>query len=272
MITDRRVAAIYEEMSGYVLTLDSTSPSPRYFVDKITTCRNYLNNVSIVWAELMEVKSLTDTEFHSAQTVYELECSRLLVTDEAVRRLANIKDRESMVNHILREQVQRLAQLKDQRRVIDAVLKYVNHRSRELHSTMDAIKSQRRFMAIEVSVGSFYGDERLPPHEIAARETLLDFNENEIRGLLGSGDQAVEVDNGISGPADLNIEPEVVEPPPPFPAAAVAQETAILDDDLALKMFLGEGTGPHADASTVEPPKSVVQTEDVDLSNLLDFV
>lgn len=262
MINETRRDAIFEEMNGYTLTLDPSATGPRYFIDKIAVCRNYLNNVSIVLSELQREKLVTSSELHKLQAVIELEGAKLLSTDEHVRRMANIKDRESMVAHMLSEKYRRVNFLKDQLLTVDGLLKHVSLRNRELHATMDAIKNQRRFMHIEVQTGAYYGDERLPEHErsvgMGNGGTSGDFGEAEIRRMIeeSTKDEAVAemtaaLDEAAAagGPAPMPVRQEPApeinldldsppaappapapEPvaPPPAPPVAVAPEPAVV--------------------------------------------
>lgn len=293
MITDTRRDQIFEEMNGYILKLDPLASSPRYFIDKIAVCRNYLNSVSLVLSELQREKLVTSSELHKLQAILELESARLLSTDEQVRRLANIKDRESMVAHILRERRQRIDFLKDQLQAIDGIMKHVSLRNRELHATMDAIKNQRRFMHIEVQTGAFYGDERTPEHEgsvgMGTAGTSGDFSEDQLKALLASTEvdpavnAALEEAAGVGqrplllSPAPTPVQedpPNLDEPPAKIgveavdPAAQTPRQLTpaqLAEEGEAMRLFLG-------DPSPGEPSPSVPKEETDDLSFLLDSV
>lgn len=259
MITASRIEEIYAQMNGYVLELgDPNAFGPRYFIDKIAICRNWLNAVSLVVSELSRERLMTGQDLRQIEAIFELECARLLSTDETVRRLANIKDRESMVAHLLRDRKQRIDQLKGHMIAIDAVAKAVSHRSRELHSTMDAIKNQRRFMQIEVSTGSFYGDERVPQRGDTA---------------VGMGPAGVVVDTGFNEEelnALFNEEPPAAEAlpgPPALPALpAPAPEPTAANDDAAIQAFL------QAETPSMGRPSPRVAQGDDDFSSLLENV
>ncbi len=262
MINDTRRDAVYEEMNRYVLELgDPAQYGPRYYIDKIAICRNYLNSVSLVISELSREKLIYTSELRKLEAIYDLESARLLATDEHVRRLANIKDRESTIVHLLRDKRQRIDFLKDQLLTIDALVKYVSHRNRELNSTMDAIKNQRRFMQIEVQTGAFYGDERVPDHEIGMGPAgvSMDFNEKELRETMADVPEeiAAELESAV-GVAPPPVRVEVPAPPTP--------EVQLLDEAEAIRQLLGDR------ATTDEPSKSAPQAEVEDYSSLLDSV
>ncbi len=281
MINDTRRDAIFDEMNGYILSLDPSATGPRYFIDKIAICRNYLNNVSLVLSELQRDKLVTSSELNKLQAVIELEGASILATDVHVQRLANIKDRESMVAHMLRDKRARIDFLKDQIHSIDGIMKHVSLRNRELHATMDAIKNQRRFMQIEVSTGSFYGDERLPDHErtvgMGFGGTTGDFGEGEIRALIeqSSADPSPDIaaaleeaaaQMGIVEPKLLPAAPPPAAAPEPVSGAPMIQEPQTPEDAEALRQFLGD------DVATDEPSRGGPQGELEDYSSLLDSV
>jgi hypothetical protein len=288
MIDDARRDAIFAEMDSYILKLDpSTAGGSRYFIDKIAICRNYLNNVSLVLSELQKEKLITRSELSKLQTMVEMENATLLATDEHVRRLASIKDRESMVLHMQRPKLDRINELKDQILAIDGIMKYVSLRNRELRDTMDSIKNQRRFMQIEVQTGAFYGDERLPGHE---RNVALGPNGQGAALIMDAteGDDALaemtaaleEAANGGAFDVPGDVVPPAPAPSTPEVAAVPAPEPVVDasgDDAVALARFLGDSpvTDELSGASKPAPvvvPKSPEQAEIDDLSSLLDNV
>lgn len=237
MINDRRRDEIFEQMDGYILKLDPTATGPRYFIDKIAICRNYLNSVSLVLSELQREKLVTQSELNKLQAILDLESAKLLSTDPDVRRMANIKDRESMVAHMLRPQRQRIDTLKDQIHAIDGIMKHVQLRNRELHSTMDAIKDQRRFLHIEVQTGAFYGDERVPERGMSigmgSNGTSGDLNEDELSALIAN---AGKVDPSVTAALEEAVrvgEPRALPAPNTVAVALLPAPEIILDSDPA---------------------------------------
>jgi len=283
MFSDTRVDEIYAECDQYVIKLsEANNMGPRYYIDKIAVCRNYLNAVSLLVSEISHQKLVTSRELRGEEAQYEMEAARLLTVDEAVRRMSAIKDRESMVAHILRDRKNRIDRLKDYTLTIETVAKYVSHRSRELHTTMDDIKNQRRFMHIEVQTGAFYGDERVPSHErsvgMGPAGVSMDLDEKEIRVLLdevSTQDFTAALEGAVETNASLQLPPSPVVPQLPAQASKEPETTVILDDDKALQQFLGDST-PLAQFAgltpTVEPSLSVPQTEQEDFSLLLENI
>src|SRR5271168_3468964 len=112
MFSDTRVDEIYAECDQYVIKLsEANNMGPRYYIDKIAVCRNYLNAVSLLVSEISHQKLVTSRELRGEEAQYEMEAARLLTVDEAVRRMSAIKDRESMMAHILRDRKNRIDRL-----------------------------------------------------------------------------------------------------------------------------------------------------------------
>ncbi len=311
---DARIEEIWEEMNGYVLEL-SLKPStlgPRYLQDLIATCRNYLNKVSLRLSELNQVRYKIDRELKKAEALYEMEFDRLMASDERVKRLANVDDRKSTAKYILREQLETVHGLKDQIRAIDAVYRTVIHRRDGLEGTMGTIKEQRRHMEMELSTGSFYGDERTGQGVSSVGMGLgpagEDLEEEEVQKIIAAVSAETQEDEAI----DLMPEqPEVPASPalPPAPVAPASDEqpevpespalppapVAPASDEQALALFLADAPPPViSEPIQAEPvfldkppnvdpiaaplpqptvqPKSALQAEVEDLSSLLDLV
>ena len=283
MINDTRVDEIYAKCNALTLALsEADNMGPRYYIDKIAVCRNYLNEVSLLVAEVSHARLGTSRALRAEEVQYEMESARLLTVDDAVKRMSNIKDRESMVAHILRDRKNRIEQLKDHMLTIETVSKYVAHRSRELHTTMDAIKNQRRFMHIEVQTGAFYGDERVPSHErsvgMGSGGVSMDLDEKEIRVILdevSTQDFAAALEGAAEAKTTLQLPPSSVVPQLSAKILEEPKTPVILDDDTALQQFLGDGSALiqfGVQAATVEPSTSAPQTEQEDFSLLLENI
>ena len=209
MLTPERVDAIFTEMEGYVLELmpDPTALGPQYFRDLIAICRNYQNRVSLVLSELDRMRLTLGSELRRLEAAYGLEYDNLMANDPRVRSLSSVEDRKSTANYMLRDQRGAITEVKDQLAAAESVHKVVTHRNRELHSTMTAIKDQKRSMQMEITSGSFYGDERNPvpakpsssPLGISAEELvalLSDPGESESDGGESVGVNTVETADG----------------------------------------------------------------------------
>lgn len=216
MLTPERVDAIFTEMEGYVLELmpDPTALGPQYFRDLIAICRNYLNRVSLVLSELDRERHTLGSELRRLEAAYGLEYDNLMANDPRVRSLSSVEDRKSTANYMLRDSRSAISEVKDQLAAAESVHKVVTHRNRELHATMTAIKDQKRSMQMEITSGTFYGDERNVNVKDSSKPTSpLGISAEELAALL-SGEEPLETAGSAGVYTDSN------------------------DDDAAMKSFL----------------------------------
>lgn len=288
MIDDKRIEAIYAEIDRYIIATDMSEAralGPTYLADQMATCRNYLNFVSLLFTELSRAKWEVGSELRVAQDTYKLEYDERLATDEHIKRLANIEDRKSTVAYGLRLKEKEINRLKAVQSSIEQALKVVVHRSRELHSTMDILKEQRRLMDSETKTGAFYGDERTG----RAKKGKLEHSEpqgpmkvddditgDELDAIL-SNEAALEAKQADPTPeTPVDAVPAPVEPPTTIavekpaealvvPAEVPLQQPPIVQDEEAIiRAFLDSGDGPKA------PSPASKSSEEEDFSALLD--
>lgn len=288
MIDDKRIEAIYAEIDRYIIATDMSEAralGPTYLADQMATCRNYLNFVSLLFTELSRAKWEVGSELRVAQDTYKLEYDERLATDEHIKRLANIEDRKSTVAYGLRTKEKDINALKAVQSSIEQALKVVVHRSRELHSTMDILKEQRRLMDSETKTGAFYGDER------TSRPKKGKLEHSEPQGPMKVDDDisGEELDEILANEASIKPEQAVTAPEAPVeavsapveaptttvaeipaetpvvPVAPLQPETPIVQDEEAIiRAFLDSGDGSKAPVPTSKSP------EEEDFSALLD--
>ncbi len=159
---EKRVRAVYEELGRYEIELasDPISLGPKYLQEIIALCRNYMNQATKLLMEVNLEKQLLTRVLNALQVAYDVDADNLLANDERVRRLPNIKDRESTVKVLLRDQLRVIATRKAEVNDLTCVEKAVKHKHGELKETMDAIKMQKSLIAAEITTGAMYGDER----------------------------------------------------------------------------------------------------------------
>lgn len=253
MLTDERTEAIFKEMDEYVLELanDPSSMGPQYFQNIIATCRNYLNRVSLVVSEVNKERLYVSGELRKLEATYALEYDDLIANDERVRTLANIEDRKATAGFLLRDKKRQINELKDLMHILDAVNKLVTFRNKELHSTMTAIKDQRRLLQTEVATGAFYGDERIPrsPNGFGIDD---DVTADELAALLNDDDSSEEAQGDAQEATEApKVETKEELEPPPAKTPPANKNGAPTDDDV--EAFLAS-----SGESETESPQPVV--------------
>lgn len=159
-----RVNRIYTEISQYEIQLapDPKSMGPLYMLGVISTCRNYLNNVSRLLLETHQCRQTIQRSLTGCKTLYDVESNELLANDERVKRCPSIDDRKATVTVLLRDRYRQIQDLQAELETVDLVEKAIKLRHRELKDTMSAINAQRALMRDDIDTKSLYGDERPP--------------------------------------------------------------------------------------------------------------
>ena len=239
-----RVKAIYDEISGYEIKLESDPRSlgPLYLQDVIATCRNYQNAVGRIQLEVHREMQDLSRSLRAAETEFQIAFDHALSNDERVRRLPSIEDRKATVNVMLRPQLDGISSIKAQLHDLEYVDKAVRHRHRELTATMTDIKLQRSLIRDEIDSGAMYGDERLGDHERGKGEGPLgdDIDVSEIDELFAAdaaaraaSDAAPETSEDAPPAVEISGSEAVVSPetlplvpsvPEPLPVAKTEEE------------------------------------------------
>jgi hypothetical protein len=272
-LTEKCVDTIFKEMNSYVLELanEPGALGPQYFQNIIAVCRNYLNKVSLRISELNRERLEVSSELRKLEALYALEYDNLLTNDVQIKSLASVEDRKAATGFHLREQQAKINELKDQMHALDSVYKVVNHRNRELHATMTAIKDQRRLMQVELSTGSFYGDERVP------RGMVLDedFNEDELATMLSESIDAKETSSEAESPEEIkSINPDLkpINPDPVEPEKAQSgqekRSPQVTEEDVLRFLESSEEILPETPQQIVDQPQSDTKESD----DLLPFL
>lgn len=178
-----RISAIYDEISSYSIELeaDPTVLGPQYLGSVIAKCRNFLNRTTSVLLEIRREKHMTSNRLAGEKAAFKIESDELLATDDRVRTRPNIKDREAIINVILKERVSTIHSLEDDIRNLDAIESAVKVRHTELVRTDGQIKTQRSLIRDELDTKSFYGDEE------NARSKASDIDTDELDALMSGG-------------------------------------------------------------------------------------
>jgi hypothetical protein len=191
-VTPEQSDKIYERMNALVLNMptDPSSLGPEFLREQISLCRNYLNEVSHYFQDVLVQEARLATDLDAVEAVYGIRSSELLATDPSVAARPNITDRQAMIDVILKDEKQRIIRLESQIRSLSHVKAVIRYRKGELDNTMSAIRLQRSLLRDQLKTGSFYGDESEhsrgrsmdPADEIGAfdLEALITSSEEEI--------------------------------------------------------------------------------------------
>ena len=146
---------------------------PLYMLGVISTCRNYLNNVSRLLLETHQCRQTIQRSLTGCRTLYDVESNELLANDERVKRCPSIEDRKATVTVLLRDRYRQIQDLQAELETVDLVEKAIKLRHRELKDTMSAINAQRALMRDDIDTKSLYGDERPPAVEDSELDRIM---------------------------------------------------------------------------------------------------
>lgn len=178
------VDKIFNEVGDLHLELerDPTVLGPNYINSIMAQCRNYLNRVSSIRLNLSRMRRDLMIKVGGEETLFSVEKDRLLSENEDVKRQPNIRDREALVNTLLRDRVNSISALKSEILDLETVEKSVKMVHDELIRTSGEIKTQRQMLLADRVTGAGYGDESNGSSNPPPSSSTID--EDELENLM----------------------------------------------------------------------------------------
>jgi len=201
-----RIEQVYTELFSMGIELDSdpTISGPRYLNEVVARCRNYMNRVTMMLLELQRENRALSKAVAGLKLEFKIEFDQLIAENDSIKRLPNIKDRESTANVMLAAKRREIADLELQISDLDTIEKTVRLRHQELVRTSDNIKTQRSLLQTDRNTGAGYGDESRGD---SRDTTASSIDESELDRLLQ------ELSPGAApapAPAPAPVEPEAL--------------------------------------------------------------
>ena len=232
---------LYREIGTLRVELepDPTVLGARYIQSVTSKCRNYLNKISQRRVELSLMRRNLMVQIAGEETALSIEKDHLLAENDTVQRQPNIRDREAVVNTMLRQQVQSIANKKRDLLDVETVDKAVKLVHDELIRTATEIKVQRSLLFSDRLSGSGYGDESPTSSSAPPASEHADINENELENLMKGSVPLVpsttpedEDPDLIAALASIQDEesPSEVEPKKPEPTSAKPSAKSSVSD------------------------------------------
>jgi len=249
----KRVEEIYRIIEGLHIELepDPTVLGPRYIMERVSKCRNNLNIVSQIRQSISRERRELKRQLSGEESIMTIERDQLLASNETVRKQPNIRDREAVVNTMLRERLNRISQLKADILDIDTVEQPVKMVHDELVRTATEIRTQRSMIQADRTSGAGYGDESGDaPQSRVPREDDLD--EEEL-------DRIMREQTPLVAPEPSRTPPKPKEPEP----KPEVEETPCVSPETCGAFCTGECLKPApveetaaSEVPSVEPPKA----------------
>lgn len=158
---------ILEELAGYEVGIeeDPTLPELRNkYINKILSqCRGYLNRTQYYLGLVKKSERTLKTEVKELELDIDFKGKQILVKDEEVRRMPNIKDREALVISKLHLEYEILNRKKIDLLDLEETAKIIKHKYEHLKGVNLDIKLQRQIVKEDL-LGAQDGGGYLPPH------------------------------------------------------------------------------------------------------------
>ncbi len=237
------VDGIYKDLEGLHLELerDPTVLGPNYINGIMAQCRNYLNKVSGLRLTLSKMHRDLSVRIAGEETLFGVNKDHLLAEDETVKRQPNIRDREALVNTMLRDRVNAISALKGELLDLELIERAVKMVHDELIRTSAEIKTQRQMLFADRVTGAGYGDESNGNSNPPPRPSTI--NEDELEKLM------------------RNEVPLVASTSAPVAAPVVAPKAADdeLDPELQAALSSLESEVPTGEASSVDDLTAIIE-------------
>jgi len=262
----KRVDEIYRIIERLQIDLDPdpTILGPRYIMDKVAKCRNNVNIVSQIRQTIARERRELKRQLAGEEAMFSIERDQLLASDETVRRQPNIRDREAVVNTLLRERLYRISNLKADIMDLDTVEQPVKMVHDELTRTATEIRTQRSMIQADRISGAGYGDESEKESRGLIQEDSID--EDELDRIMREEAPLVVPKTITSRVIPDLAHPEISEPSKAPEVPLVVQEVSVSEASI--------GVPEETPANPEEvlgslPPEVSESSEDPDIAKFL---
>ena len=272
------VDRIYSEVGQLHIELerDPTVLGPNYIHDIMSRCRNYLNKVSHTRLTLSKMRRDLMVKIGGEETLFTVEKDRLLAEEDSVKRQPNIRDREALVNTLLRDRVNSISILKSELLDLETVERAVKMVHEELIRTSTEIKTQRALIYSDRVSGGGYGDESNGTSTPPPPPSTID--EDELEKLMRN--EVPLVASSVPAPKLVVVEDPAPELDPVDPE--LLEALASLDSEVPTTEGESEKSEPQEikvkedlpvqkTTSSVEAPlEKLISPDDPDLVRFID--
>jgi hypothetical protein len=210
---------VYDRLLGIRMKIDLSQISgPAYINEKIWECHSYIEETERFSIEISKEMSAVQQALNNAQSSYETQKETLLVQNEEIKSLPNIRDREARANQCLKKELDAIRNYQNELNDLNNLLKATNLKIKNLNRVNADIKIQLRVIEAQLKLAPGAG------MDSAAKSLLEELNKSVIGKDTFEGVVTREEENMIadpSAPLDVNnllkesIPENLVEPSTP---------------------------------------------------------
>jgi hypothetical protein len=151
----RRKDEIYNRLLSIKFSIEMKAlPDPSYINERLGQCHVFIEEIERVIIELSRELSVLQQALNNALASYESKKEGLLTSDDDIRSLPSIKDREARANSLLRHELDLIRQYKNEETNINNLLKVSYLKNRNLNRANQDIKMQLRLLESQLKLGA----------------------------------------------------------------------------------------------------------------------
>ena len=151
---------IYDRLLAINLTTDIDQiPNPVYINTKLGECHVLIEEIEKYSIRVSKEISIIQRALNDSIAEYETKRETILIQDEEIQSLPNIKDREAMSNNKLRNELVTIKNLKNHLSDFNNLSRAINLKLKNLNRANTDIKIQMRLMESQIKLGSLPTDE-----------------------------------------------------------------------------------------------------------------
>lgn len=145
---------IYDRLLDISFKIELQSfPNPQYINEKIGECHVYIGEIERHSIEVTKEISVVQQAYNNALADYEVKKENLLIQNEGIKSLPNIKDREAKANSMLKEELKQIREYENTLTDLNNLLKAINLKLRNLNRANTDIRMMVRVLESQIKLG-----------------------------------------------------------------------------------------------------------------------
>lgn len=254
--------AIFDRLSEISMKIDlQPIPNPQYINEKIWECHRYIEEVEKLCIRVSKELSVVQQALNNSQAEYESKKENLLIKNESIVILPNIKDREAKANSLLREEQERIRDYQNEAMSLNNLLKVINLKNKNLNRTNLDIKMLIRVIEAQLKLSPSAG----------LNSSLRGLNEEMAKAVTSETFEDViskEMKNEIIDPsAGLNMDDLLVKETETIIDTELKEENSENDEEETdeIENDLWNETTP------IDPLLYESENKTIDIDQVIDF-
>jgi hypothetical protein len=206
MDTERK-NEIYDKLLGISLNIEIKNvPDPRYINEKIGQCHILIEEVEKFYIEVSKEMSIIQRAFNNAIAGYENAKDNLISTDEEIKTLPSLKDREARANVLLKKELTEIKGHRNELSDLENLQKALNLKLKNLSRVNTDVKTQLKLMESQIRLGA-------PGIESSAARSLAEELKKSTMGMdvFNEAETTVEETSVVDPSEPLNVD-ELLSP------------------------------------------------------------